>query len=324
MVLTHYLAKIGAFLVIGAGIAAGFLGSIPFLKRKHASNPSASGERRVVCVIGGGFGGLYSALYISLRCWSSADVYLIDPKKHFTMTPLLYELAVGTAQELEVTPCYKDLLTASTLKHMCGTVVSVDIPQQQCTILLTDSNDEPTQQVVRFDELVIAAGIQPGIDFVQGAKEHALPFYSANDAFALKRKLKQLKTEVIGDINIVVIGGGYGGVEVAANISENLCGYKSSVTIVDRNAQLMAASSDFNRNTAERCAPFLTSDFTLNDSLRQWRQYYIIYTFRSFFMICVALFYQQSPAATRCESALQHIREPGHLHLGRAHRPEHQ
>jgi len=251
MELTHSLAKIGAFLLIGAGIAAGFLGSNPLLKLRLTA-PPATAKKKVVCVIGGGFGGLYSALYIASKCGSNTDVYLVDPKKHFTMTPLLYELAVGTAQASEVTPLYEDLFAVSSLKHICGTVASVDIPQQQCTILRTSPNNGYTEQLLHYDELVIAAGIQPRVDITHGAKEHALPFYSARDAFALKAKLKQLKSEVSGDINVVAIGGGYGGVEVAANIAENLGKYSSNITIVDRNAQLMAASSDFNRRTAVR------------------------------------------------------------------------
>lgn len=251
MELIHPLAKIGAFLLIGAGIAAGFLGSNPLLKLGLTA-PPLSAKRKVVCVVGGGFGGLYSALYIALRCGSSTDVYLVDPKKHFTMTPLLYELAVGSAQASEVTPRYEDLLAGSSLKHICGTVTNVDIPQQQWTIQSNGPNDDCAQQLLHFDELVIAAGIQPRVDMVRGAGEHALPFYSAKDAFSLKMKLKQLKAEVTGAINVVIIGGGYGGVEVAANIAENLSKYKSNIVIVDRNAQLMATSSDFNRKTAVR------------------------------------------------------------------------
>ena len=70
-------------------------------------------KQRIV-VVGGGFGGLYTALQLSKQFREEeAEVILIDPKDRFVFLPLLYELAVGTASSVEVAPTYASLLNNS-------------------------------------------------------------------------------------------------------------------------------------------------------------------------------------------------------------------
>lgn len=213
-------------------------------------------QRKTVCVVGGGFGGLYSAISIGIKSDSQTDVYLIDPKENFVFLPLLYELAVGTASRIEVAPRYEGLLSGSKVKHIRGKVLSIDCDGKTCTIETCDSSslDRGAITELKFDQLVLAAGIQPCTDMVKGAAEHAQPFYTVEDAIKLKAKLRLLKTmRTAGPkASIAVIGGGYGGVEVAANVAEYLGPQRAIVTIIDRNERILGPSTDFNRNTAQR------------------------------------------------------------------------
>ena len=57
----------------------------PFAQRYRqrflpCSNDNNFIKKDNICIIGGGFGGLYSALDISKRLGDTANVYLIDPK----------------------------------------------------------------------------------------------------------------------------------------------------------------------------------------------------------------------------------------------------
>ena len=66
-----------------------------------------------VAVLGGGFGGLYTALALSResrRRGKALDVAIVDPGEQFVFLPLLYDLTVGTASTAEVCPYYKDIL----------------------------------------------------------------------------------------------------------------------------------------------------------------------------------------------------------------------
>ena len=97
-----------------------------------------------VAVVGGGFGGLYTALKIAKMSeeaeeGDSTEVTLIDPKDKFVFLPLLYELTVDTASVQEVAPKYRDLLDKTSVKFVQGSVESVDTELRQ---VLTRSSTE--------------------------------------------------------------------------------------------------------------------------------------------------------------------------------------
>ncbi|MGL4497820.1 MAG: NAD(P)/FAD-dependent oxidoreductase, partial [Planktothrix sp.] len=48
-----------------------------------------------ICILGGGFGGLYTALRLSQLPWQKSEqpeIVLVDQNDHFLFLPLLYEL----------------------------------------------------------------------------------------------------------------------------------------------------------------------------------------------------------------------------------------
>ena len=58
-----------------------------------------------ICVLGGGFGGLYTALRLSKLDWGDAPrprVTLVDQQERFVFLPMLYEVATGAASCWEV------------------------------------------------------------------------------------------------------------------------------------------------------------------------------------------------------------------------------
>ena len=80
-----------------------------------------------ICVLGGGFGGLYTALRLSKLDWGDAPrprVTLVDQQERFVFLPMLYEVATGAASCWEVAlahcraarPLARDLTLTLTLK----------------------------------------------------------------------------------------------------------------------------------------------------------------------------------------------------------------
>ena len=46
-----------------------------------------------ICIVGGGFGGLYTALYLQkYRHLRQSQITLIEPRERFLFTPMMYEL----------------------------------------------------------------------------------------------------------------------------------------------------------------------------------------------------------------------------------------
>jgi hypothetical protein len=82
-----------------------------------AADSSASGLS--ICVLGGGFGGLYTALRLEALPWpagSAPRVTLVDRGERFVFKPLLYELLSGELSEEEVAPRYEDLLAPTRIR----------------------------------------------------------------------------------------------------------------------------------------------------------------------------------------------------------------
>eukprot|EP01036_Dinobryon_divergens_P028614 gene28614-37590_t len=232
--------------------------------------PCTNQKQRIV-VVGGGFGGLYTALQVSKQFKEDdAEIILIDPKDRFVFLPLLYELAVGTASSVEVAPTYSSLLNNSKVRHVQGFVQSVDFDSRTIQFVnISNSNKvDGTQPGAKIEEnktndyshpsrtdseslsytaLVLAVGIQPKIDLVPGAREHAVPFYRLEDAFLLRKRLSALKQQKKisqGFIRVSVVGGGYSGVEVATTVAQTIGG--------SLNKKIMSSSAPYNRDSALR------------------------------------------------------------------------
>jgi NADH dehydrogenase len=123
-----------------------------------------------ICIVGGGFGGLYTALKISstLSENDNVEITLIDPKDKFIFLPLLYELAIGGASVLEVAPKYETLLKGSKVNFIQSSVSDIDLNNNQ--VILAD-----TTSSIKYDQLVLSVGAQPRLDLVPGKK--FLSFY---------------------------------------------------------------------------------------------------------------------------------------------------
>lgn len=219
---------------------------------RRSMSMSAAGRKKV-CVIGGGFGGLYTALKLESKSQSlqkeacPLEITLIDPKDKFVFLPLLYELAVGTASVMEVAPRYCDLLDNTDIKFVQGSVECIDTDLRQVKLEGMD-----TEKMLEFDQLVIACGAQPNMNSLKGLQEHAIPFTGVEDSYRVKIALRSLLESDLDTINVAVLGAGYSGVEVATTIASFFRNRNrdANISIIDRNDRIMKTSPDFNRNTA--------------------------------------------------------------------------
>jgi len=183
-------------------------------KHRRCLATVTSSLRPRIAVLGGGFGGLSTALKLADMRWTRLtrpDITLIDRNERFAFLPMMYELATGEVESWEVAPTFRDLLQDSSINYKQAAVTGVDLE----TGIDIDDNI-----LDKFDRVVVALGAESAnIDSVKGAAEHALPFYNVTDAFKLREKLRELRATRSGSgdkINIVVIGGGFSGVELAA------------------------------------------------------------------------------------------------------------
>ncbi len=197
-----------------------------------------------ICIVGGGFGGLYTALRLDSLPWqldSKPEITLIDKSDRFLFAPLLYELITEELQTWEIAPPFEEILSHTSVLFNQNRVTEINLAAKQVTLDSAES--------LSYDYLVIAAGGKTPLDIVPGAKTHAIPFRSLNDAYRVKEKLRLLEESEAEKIRVAIVGGGYSGVEIACKISDRL-GAKGRIRIIDRGEEILKTASKFNRETA--------------------------------------------------------------------------
>jgi NADH dehydrogenase len=201
-------------------------------------------RRSKICILGGGFGGLYTALRLSELPWeaeSQPEILLIDKSDRFLFSPLLYELVTEELQSWEIAPPFAEILGNTNIIFRRATVDEIDIDRQQLSF-----DDAST---LHYDKLVIATGGKTPLNGVPGAIEYAIPFRTLQDAYRLKEKLRLLEESGADKIRVAIVGGGYSGVELACKVADYL-GEKARMRIIDRGDKILDRGSEFNRKAA--------------------------------------------------------------------------
>ena len=181
---------------------------------------SSNRTRPRVVVVGAGFGGM--ATVNALR-WADVDVLLIDRNGYNTFQPLLYQVATGGLNPGDVTYALRAFTAKQrNARFRQGTVVGIDTATKHVRL---DDGDE-----IGYDYLVVATGVTANFFGIPGAAENSLLIYTRREALETRdhifRGLERLATEEgkDGTANVVVVGGGATGVEMAGTLAEMVSG----------------------------------------------------------------------------------------------------
>ncbi|MEH2055375.1 MAG: NAD(P)/FAD-dependent oxidoreductase [Nostoc sp.] len=199
-----------------------------------------------ICILGGGFGGLYTALRLSQLPWESTqkpEIVLVDQSDRFLFSPLLYELLTGELQTWEIAPPFEELLQGTGVRFYQGVVSGIDIDQQRVNI-----HEGPQ---IPYDRLVLALGGETPLDLVPGATAYAYSFRTISDAYRLEERLRFLEESDADKIRVAIVGAGYSGVELACKLADRL-GERGRFRIVEIADQILRTSPEFNREAAKK------------------------------------------------------------------------
>lgn len=196
------------------------------------SRADLTGDSAVrVCILGGGFGGLYCALALhrqQAKSRRALHITLVEPRDRFTFTPLLYELLTQELAPWEVAPTYRELLRHTAVDLRQDWVEHIDLPQRTVTL----RHGAP----LAYDYLVVALGSQMRPPTVSGSQAHSLPFNTLADAEQVERRLAALDHQPT--VPVVVAGAGPSGVELACKLADRL-GSRGQITVVDRRGEIL-------------------------------------------------------------------------------------
>ena len=181
-----------------------------------------------VVIVGGGAGGLELATRLGdkLGKRQRAHVTLIDRGRTHLWKPLLHEVAAGS---MDIHAHQLDYLAQARWHHftfVLGALQGLNRSQRTLTVSAVHDDDGeivlPAREI-KYDTLVIAIGSQSNDFGTPGVREHTFTIDNSWDAHLFHRRLVNacFKANFANDghiINIVIVGAGATGVELAAEL----------------------------------------------------------------------------------------------------------
>ena len=206
--------------------------------RPRPSDPSGD----PVVIVGGGFGGLYTALALAAR-QPGVPILLIEPRNRFLFQPLLYELLSGELAGWEIAPAYDSLLRGRGVVWLQDRVERIDTDLR---LLHTQAGRR-----LRYGRLVVASGGRTNSYGVPGVESHSLGFRSLDDVERLRRLVSDLRQSRRPLQRLAIVGAGPTGVELACKLADLLEG-SAVVELIEQGDSLLPHARAFNREQALR------------------------------------------------------------------------
>lgn len=178
------------------------------------------GQKRVV-IVGGGFAGATIARHLERRLDSSWDIFLLSKSNVITYNPLLPEVVGASLLPGHAVAPLRHILKRTRSRMV--EVSRIDLEGQYVEY------ETPNFDRIRYDHLILAAGLTAMMGVIPGMDEHGVPLKSLGDALYLRnRVISHLEEATLCYnqphqrclTNFVVAGGGFSGVEAAGEIQD--------------------------------------------------------------------------------------------------------
>jgi NADH dehydrogenase len=186
--------------------------------------------RGEIVVVGGGAGGLELACKLGRKLGPS-KVMLVDSRLYHIWKPSLHEVAAGTLDIHQEGLSYQMLAHDNGFTFVYGALAGLDQQQRRLRVapVLTAAGEEVLpERSIDYTSLVLAVGSTSNYFGVPGAAENTISLNATEDAERFRLKLLRLLAVADQEhsegraaaVDIVIIGGGATGVELAAELRE--------------------------------------------------------------------------------------------------------
>lgn len=177
-------------------------------------------------ILGGGFAGVTVAQELEKLARGlprRIDVTLVSKTNYLLFLPMLPEAASGSIELTHIMSPLRPLIPRTHVR--IESVLSIDLAHQTVTTLQPSTRRE---QVLPWDYLVIALGNMVDLSGLAGVAQHGLPIKTIGDALYIRNRAIEMLdgAEAAADpderrrlLTFVVAGGGFSGVELAAELN---------------------------------------------------------------------------------------------------------
>ena len=183
-----------------------------------AKNPSVP----KILIVGGGYAGFYTAWKLEKRLRKGeAEVTMVDPLPYMTYQPFLPEVAAGSIEARHSVVAHRRHLKRTNV--LTAKVTGIDHANKVATI--TPPVGEPYE--FAYDQIVVTAGAVSRTFPIPGIADNAIGLKTVEEAVAIRDrvmsnfdKAASLPPGPARDrlLTVVVVGGGFAGIEVFAEL----------------------------------------------------------------------------------------------------------
>ena len=188
-----------------------------------------------IVIVGGGAGGLELASKLGRKLGPS-KVMLVDSRLSHIWKPSLHEVAAGTLDIHQEGMSYQMLAHDNGFSFVYGALTGLDPANKRMTVAAihtADGEQVLPERILEFNSLVIAVGSTSNYFGVPGARDYTISLNATEDAERFRLTLLKLMAQAEtrkestpgAGVDIVIIGGGATGVELAAELREASAAY---------------------------------------------------------------------------------------------------
>ncbi len=185
-----------------------------------------------IVIVGGGAGGLELACKLGRKLGPS-KVMLVDTRLYHIWKPSLHEVAAGTLDIHQEGLSYQMLAHDNGFTFVYGPMTALDAGARRITVgavKASDGEDVLHERRIEYGSLVMAVGSTSNYFGVPGAREHTISLNATEDAerfrlrllrlMAVAEQVREERPDATAALDVVIIGGGATGVELAAELRE--------------------------------------------------------------------------------------------------------
>lgn len=248
-------------------------------------NIPRTSKKRVI-IVGGGFGGLKLANKLKN---SGFQVVLIDRNNYHQFPPLIYQVASSGLEPGSISFPFRKLFQGR--RDFYFRLASLQAVFPDKNLVRTSVGD------AEYDYLVLAAGTTTNFFGNEAIERHAMPMKTVSEAMGLRNTLLSNLEQALTStddrerdelLNVVIVGGGATGVEIAGALSEmkrfvlprdypDLSVNRMQIHLIEAGDRLLAGMSPRSSQAAADFLRRMGVDIRLGSKVTDYRDHSVVF-----------------------------------------------
>ncbi|MEH7075912.1 NAD(P)/FAD-dependent oxidoreductase [Neobacillus drentensis] len=175
-------------------------------------------DKKKVVILGGGYGGLMTAVTLQKRVHPSrVEIYLVNKNDYHYFTTKVHEAGAGTVNPNSIKMPIQELIDPKRVTFIQDEVTGLDIERKKVIC---------KNQIITYDYVVVGIGGTPKTFNIPGLEEHAFFLFNWEGSNRLRKhieeKFQEFSQKPTGKLNLVIGGTGFTGMEFIHELTKSI------------------------------------------------------------------------------------------------------